>query len=235
MSPIIQSAVHNGLLAALPPSEFALLAAFLTPVDLIFNEFLYQAEQPMEAAYFIETGMVSCIASLESGEAVEVGLIGAEGVVGLPVAFGVVSIPQAALVQLGGTAYRLNAATLRQAFGASEALRDRLLRWLQVLHTQVVQTGVCNGHHLLEKRLARWLLMVHDRAGDDRFPMTHEFMGMMLGVRRAGVTVASGALKKAGLVDYANGHMTIRDRRGLEDTACECYGVVQRHRAQFQT
>jgi CRP-like cAMP-binding protein len=112
-------------------------------------------------------------------------------------------------------------------------LRTRLLRYMQALYTQVSQTAVCNGHHSLDERLARWLLMAHDRVEGDQFAMTHEFMAMMLGVRRSGVTVTAGILRQAGLISYANGQVTVLDRPGLEGTACECYGTVQRHFEQL--
>jgi CRP-like cAMP-binding protein len=112
-------------------------------------------------------------------------------------------------------------------------LRTRLLRYMQALYTQVSQTAACNGHHGLEERLARWLLIAHDRAEGDQFPMTHEFMALMLGVRRSGVTVTASTLKQAGLISYANGRMTILDRPALEAVACECYGIVQRQFEQL--
>ena len=233
MSQIAQAAVRNRLLASLPPAEFGRLAASLTPVTLTLKQFLLEADEPIEAAYFVETGMVSYLAYLEGGEAIEVGIIGSEGMVGLPLILGVDRAPAGALVQMGGTALRIKPAALRQAFNESDALRTRLLRYMQALYTQVSQTAVCNGHHSLEERLARWMLMAHDRAGADQFPMTHEFMAMMLGVRRSGVTVTAGTLKQAGLISYKNGHMTVLDRPSLEAAACECYGTVQRHFAQL--
>jgi hypothetical protein len=132
-----------------------------------------------------------------------------------------------------GTALSISPAALRRAFSGSETLRIRLLRYMQAFHTQVSQTAICGDNHPLEERLARWLLMTHDRAEDDRFPMTHEFMAMMLGVRRAGVTVTAGTLKQAGLIRYAGGQMTILDRPALESVSCECYGIVQRHFEQL--
>jgi CRP-like cAMP-binding protein len=148
--------------------------------------------------------------------------------VGLPLILGVDIASLGAMVQMEGTALRIGPAALRQAFNESEALRNRLLRYMQALHVQVSQTAVCNKHHSLEERLTRWLLMAHDRAGEDQFPMTHEFMSLMLGVRRAGVSVTANVLKQAGLIHYRNGHVTVLDRPGLEDAACECYGNVQR-------
>jgi CRP-like cAMP-binding protein len=233
MSQIAQAAVRNRLLASLPPAEFGRLAASLTPVILTLKQFLLEADEPIRAAYFIESGMVSYLNYLEGGEALEVGLIGSEGMVGLPLILGVDSASFGAMVQMEGTALRIGPTALRQAFNESEALRNRLLRYMQALHVQVSQTAVCNKHHSLEERLTRWLLMAHDRAGEDQFPMTHEFMSLMLGVRRAGVSVTANVLKQAGLIHYRSGSMTILDRPGLEDAACECYGNVQRQFEQL--
>lgn len=233
MPQIEQSAVHNRLLAALSPADFGRLAASLTPVTLTLKQFLVTADEPIEAAYFVETAMVSYLAYLADGEALEVGLIGCEGMVGLPLVLGVDRASVGAMVQMGGTALRISPSALRQAFNDSEAVRTLLLRSMQALHAQVSQTAVCNGCHSLQERLARWLLMAHDRAKDNQFPMTHEFMAMMLGVRRSGVTVIAGSLKQAGLISYTNGHMTILDRQGLEAAACECYGTIQRQYEQL--
>jgi CRP-like cAMP-binding protein len=137
MSQIEQAAVRNRLLASLPPAEFGRLAASLTPVTLTLKQFLLEADEPIEAAYFVETGMVSYLAYLEGGEAIEVGIIGSEGMVGLPLILGVDRAPAGALVQMGGTALRIKPAALRQAFNESDALRTRLLRYMQALYTQV--------------------------------------------------------------------------------------------------
>jgi CRP-like cAMP-binding protein len=233
VSQINQSAVRNGFLKVLPPADFGRLAASLTPVILSHKQFLLEADEPIGAAYFIESGMVSYLNYLEGGEALEVGLIGSEGMVGLPLILGLDSASFGAMVQMEGTALRIGPTALRQAFNESEALRNRLLRYMQALHVQVSQTAVCNKHHSLEERLTRWLLMAHDRAGEDQFPMTHEFMSLMLGVRRAGVSVTANVLKQAGLIHYRSGSMTILDRPGLEDAACECYGNVQRQFEQL--
>jgi CRP-like cAMP-binding protein len=233
VSQINQSAVRNGLLKVLPPAEFGRLAASLTPVTLSLKQSLLEADEPIKAAYFIETGMVSYLNYLEGGEALEIGLIGSEGMIGVPLILGIDSASFGAMVQMEGTALRIGPAALRQAFNESEGLRNRLLRYMQALHVQVSQTAVCNKHHSLEERLTRWLLMAHDRAGEDQFPMTHEFMSLMLGVRRAGVSVTANVLKQAGLIQYRNGHLTVLDRPGLEDAACECYGNVQRQFEQL--
>ena len=228
MAPIQQTAVRNGLLAALPPDAFARLAPALRPVRLDVKQVLHAPERPIAAAYFPESGMVSLLTRLEDGAAQEVGLIGREGVVGLAVVLGAESVGTEALVQANGAALRVDADELRAAFDRGAALRARLLRYAQALHTQVAQTAACNGRHAVDERLARWLLMAHDRADGDEFPMTQEFMAMMLGVRRAGVSVAIGVLQKAGAISHAYGRVTVLDRPGLEAASCECYGAVRR-------
>jgi CRP-like cAMP-binding protein len=233
MAQLTQSAVRNRLLTGLPLDAFELLAPSLEPVALSFKEVLYDADEPIGFIYFIETGMVSMLALLEAGDLLEVGVVGPEGLVGMPVVFGADRSSTQAMVQMAGTALRVRAPVIRQAFNGSEALRNLLMRYMQALHAQVTQTAACNGRHTLEERLARWILIAHDRAGDDCFPMTHEFMSMMLGVRRSGVSIAAGILKKSGVINYGNGDMVVLDRPGLEAAACECYGAVRHHFEQL--
>ncbi|GGC56556.1 hypothetical protein GCM10011504_38660 [Siccirubricoccus deserti] len=137
------------------------------------------------------------------------------------------------MVQSPGTALRMDAQTFREALEHIPTLRTLLLRYALVHHGQVARTAACNGRHHTDQRLARWLLMAHDRASGDGFPMTHEFLSMMLGVRRAGITVAAGQLQKAGFIHYERGRIEITDRPGLESAACECYGVVRRAQDQL--
>jgi CRP-like cAMP-binding protein len=228
MSQPRQSAVRNRLLAALPPGDFAALAPTLRSVELGFKQTLHRPDRPIEAAYFLGNGMVSMLAPLEEGQAMEVGLIGREGLVGLPVVLGAESASTEALVQMPGDALRVPAPELREVFEASAALRGVLLRYAQASHTQIAQTAACNGQHAVDERLARWMLMAHDRAGADEFPMTQEFIATMLGVRRAGISVAAGVLQKAGVIRYGYGRITVLDRAGLEAASCECYGAVRR-------
>jgi CRP-like cAMP-binding protein len=218
---------RNRLLAALPPEVLARLRPMLKPVELPLRHTLYAAGEPITAVDFPETGWVSMLATLENGEAAEVGLIGREGMVGLPLLLGTDRAPIEAMCQAGGTALRLDAAAFRDALAASPALRTILLRYAMAFTVQVSQTAACNGRHQVEDRLARWLLMAHDRAEGDTFPMTHEFLSMMLGVRRAGVTVAAGVLQKASLIRYAAGRIEVTDRAGLEAASCECHGIVR--------
>jgi CRP-like cAMP-binding protein len=231
MSPIEQSAVRNRLLAALPPDAFAELAPALDPVELAFGQTLHEPGQAIRAVHFPEGGMVSMIAPLEDGHSVEVGIVGREGLVGLPVLLGADRTSTEAMVQMEGAALHIGAAELRAAFERSATLRSLLLRYAQAFHAQVAQTAACNGRHPVHARLARWLLMAHDRAGADEFPATHEFLSMMLGTGRPGVSVAAAVLQKAGAIGYTHGRMRVLDRAGLEAASCECYGTV---REQFE-
>jgi CRP-like cAMP-binding protein len=222
------SAVRNGLLAALPPEDLARLRPGLEPIELPFGRTLYPADGIVEAVLFIETGMVCLLATLEDGEQVEVGVAGRDGLIGLPLVFGDDRSLVEARVQLEGAALRMDAAALRDAMEASAALREVLLRYALAFQAQVTLTAACNARHPIEQRLARWLLIAQDGAGADEFPMTHEFISMMLGVRRPGVSLAAGVLQKAGLIRYVRGRMAITDRPGLEAASCECYHVARR-------
>jgi CRP-like cAMP-binding protein len=221
-------APRNRLLAALPSDSLAQLWPKLTPVELPLRQTLHEAGRPITTVYFPETGWVSMVATLEDGDGAEVGIIGREGIVGLPVVLGTDHDDLEAMVQCPGTAMSLDADVLRRELGSNPALQSVMLRYVLVHLGQVARTAACNGRHHTDQRLARWLLTAHDRSEGDDFPMTHEFLSMMLGVRRAGVTVAAGALQRAGLIRYRQGRIEITDRPGLENAACECYGVVRR-------
>lgn len=227
------SNIRNGLLAALPPEDLARLRPGLQRVELPFEQHLFPADGAVEAALFVETGMVSLIATLEDGEQVEVGVVGREGLVGLPLVFDDDRSLVEARVQMEGTALRIGAAALRAEMDRSAALRGVLLHYALAFHAQVTLTAACNARHAIEHRLARWLLTAHDRAGADEFAMTHEFLSLMLGVRRPGVTIAAGMLQKAGLIRYGRGRMTVVDRPGLEAASCECYHTVRHEFARL--
>jgi CRP-like cAMP-binding protein len=224
----LSPAPRNRLLSALPPDSLARLLPQLKPVELELRQVMHWPEEPIDTVYFPESGWFSMLAPLEDGDVAEIGLIGREGVSGLPVLLGATCDDIEAMVQGPGTALSLEADALRAAMEQDPAVRTLLLRYVLLHHAQVTRTAACNGRHHIEQRLARWLLMAHDRADGDAFPMTHEFLGMMLGVRRAGVTVAAGVLQRAGFIRYRNGQMTITDRPGLESGACECYGITRR-------
>ena len=222
-----QALVRNGLLAALPPEDLARLRPSLRSVELPFDQTIYAAGGPVDAVFFVETGMVSLIVTLEGGDEVEAGIAGPEGMIGLPLVYGDSRSLNSARVQMEGTALRIGAAAFRAEMDRSAPLRGLLLRYALAFHAQVTLSAACNARHVIENRLARWLLIAHDRAGSDTFPMTHEFLSIMLGVRRPGVSIAAGILQKAGLIHYARGRMVIVDRLGLEAASCECYHTVR--------
>jgi CRP-like cAMP-binding protein len=221
-------APRNRLLAAVPPEELARLWPRLQPVELALRQVLHAPEEPVTAVYFPESGYVSRLAPMDDGDSAEVGLIGPEGLVGLAVLLEGDSDSFETMVQAPGTALRMDASAFREEVDRTPSLRTVLHRYALVHFEQVARSAACNGRHVIEQRLARWLLMGHDRVEGDEFPMTHEFLSMMLGVRRAGITVAAGALQKAGLIRYERGRMGITDRPGLEAASCECYGIARR-------
>ena len=218
---------RNRLLDALPSAELDVLQPYLERVELEQREALFEPEVPIAFVYFPETAVVSLVNVLHNGGSVEIGTSGREGMAGLPVFLGEDSGTTRGFAQIPGTAMRIQAAEFARLAASSGPFHALLLRYTQAFLTQVAQTAACNGAHLLEQRCARWLLMTHDRVVGDEFPLTHEFLAFMLGVRRAGVTLAMGGLQDAGLVRYVRGHVTVVDRAGLERASCECYAVVR--------
>ena len=225
------SAPGNGLLDALPAAELEALAPHLERVELAQREGLFEPDLPIPYVYFPETAVISLTNILRDGGTVEIGTTGREGMVGLPVFLGADVGTVRAFAQIPGTAVRMESGAFTRLAGALTAFHGLLLRYTHAFLTQVAQTAACNGAHLVEQRCARWLLMTHDRVEGDEFPLTHEFLAFMLGVRRAGVTLAMGGLQDARLVSYVRGRVTVADRAGLERASCECYGVV---RAQYE-
>ena len=218
--------ISNRLLVALAPQDLDHLRPHLEPFILCQKQTLSKPNVPIEHVYFVQEGMVSLVQVLGDGSITEVGVVGNEGFVGVPVLLGATTSPLEKMVQLPGNALRMQAGAFREEAGRSPALLGLLLRYVQALHVQVSLSAGCNCRHNLSDRLARWLLMARDRATSDRFPLSHEFLSMMLGVRRAGVTVALGTLKAAKLIDNGHGQITIVDRLALEAACCECYGIV---------
>lgn len=220
---------RNGLLAALPAQDLANILPHLEPVTLAQRSLLFEPNQPITHVYFPDTAVVSLINLLDVGGTVEVGTVGCEGIAGLPAFLhGTVSSSRA-VVQIPGTALRCEEQPFARLAAAPSELHRLLLRYTLAFLTQVAQTAACNAAHLVQERCARWLLMTHDRVAGDQFPLTHEFLAFMLGVRRAGVTTAMRALQDAGMVDYTRGRIAILDRAALEGASCECYRVVRRH------
>ncbi|WNG34939.1 Crp/Fnr family transcriptional regulator [Archangium violaceum] len=218
----------NRLLAALPAGDYERLQPYLEWVALEFKQLLFEVDAPIEHVYFPENLVVSILAVMPDGSAVEVATAGREGMVGLPVFLGSESMSAQAFVQVPGHAWRMSAGALREHSQRSEKLRAVLERYTQALFTQVSQGSACNRLHSIEERCARWLLMTQDRVGASKFPLTQQFLSQMLGVRRAGVSEVASTLQSEGLIRYSRGHVTIVDRERLEAAACECYGIIRR-------
>jgi CRP-like cAMP-binding protein len=224
--------VRNLLLRGLKPASLDQLLVRAQLVELVFRSILARADEPLRYVHFVENGTVSMISRLEDGDRAEVGLVGYEGMVGLSALFGAPTSPLESMVQVAGAAYRLSVADFRKILADMPDLAAASLRYVDAFHAQVVQTAVCAGHHLIEQRLARWLLMTHDRIVDDNFPMTQEFMAAMLGVQRPGITLAVRTLTRAGMVTHSGGRFTLVDRAGLEAASCECYAHAQKRYAK---
>lgn len=219
--------IKNRLLATLPAEEYERLVPHLELVSLPLNQIIYQLGEPIEYVYFPHHAIISLLSVLEDGSTVEAGLVGNDGMVGLPVILGGNKTSNQALVQVAGNGMRMKAELLNSEFKRGGALQSLLLRYTQALLTQVSQGVACNRLHTIEERLARWLLTVQDRVESDQFPLTQEFIAQMLGTRRSGVTVAAGTLSKAGTIRYSRGKITIVNQGDLEAIACECYGIIK--------
>jgi CRP-like cAMP-binding protein len=218
---------ENRLLAALPQEEQQRLLPQLEAVRLTIKHRLYERNKPITHVYFVRSGVVSLVAIMDDESIVEVATTGNEGMIGLPVYFGAHTSPLEAFCQVPGEALRMEAGAFREALQADAALPALLQRYTLALFNQIAQSTACKHLHPTEVRCARWLLMTHDRVPGDRFPLTHEFLSQMLGVRRATVTVAAGMLQKAGMITYARGVITVLNRPGLEAVACECYRIIK--------
>ncbi len=222
------NSVGNEILLRLPPDEYEELFPELEFVRLNLHTVLHEAGEPIKSAYFVNAGLYSVLTVQPDGKSVEVGLIGREGFVGLPIIDGYRSSPLRIIVQGDGSAYRVDVHTFSKILPHSPRLQLELHRFAQRLAMQSTQIAACNRLHEVDERLARWLLMSRDRIGSDEMPLTQEFLGHMLGTRRASVSIAAGMLQKAGMITYTRGNVTIVDRIRLEDAACDCYGVIER-------
>jgi CRP-like cAMP-binding protein len=219
--------VENRLLAALPCAERQHLDSQMQMVQLKHKQMIHLPGESVRYVYFPVTAVLSLVSILKDGSSTEIGTVGNEGMAGLPALLGSGSDPYDMLVQVPGTAHRMLAGTLSEATGRPGPLRDLLLRYTQVFLDQVAQEVACGRHHVLKQRMASWLLMLRDRTDTEQLPVTHEFLGHMLGVGRPTVTLTAVELQRAGLIRYSRGSITILDRQGLEAATCECYRLIQ--------
>ena len=219
---------QNRLLEMMPAADLERLRPHLHEVTFDYRMPLYEAGAPFEQVYFPVSGVASLVKLMTDGSAAEVGTIGNEGVVGVPVLLGDTVAPTSVYIQVPGAGLRIKAAILKDLLAQSSASRTLMLHYAHAFFNQVAQSAACNTLHPIERRCCRWLLMTHDRMQSDQFLLTQEFLAMMLGVRRSSLTEVAQKLKRLKLIDYTRGRVTIRDRPGLERYACECYMVSKR-------
>ena len=228
MSTSSKSIVKNRLLAALPENQYQRLLPHIEPFEFEHGKILYEIGEAIRYCYFPFDAVVSLVTQMEDGKIVEVGLVGNEGMTGLPFLLGQKRSAERAIVQIPNGGVRAKADVVLKEFMRGEGLHAVLLRYFNSLLRQVAQTAACNASHTIEERLSRWLLMCHDRVSSDQINLTQEFIAEMLGTRRATVNVGAINLQSAGLIKYNRGRIQILDRSGLEGFACECYAAVKR-------
>ena len=227
MATLHKPAVANHLLAAVRGQAHKDMVRGLEPVDLEYGQVLYEPHGTIGYVYFPIDCLVSLLTAVDKRRTLEVGIVGSEGMVGMPMAMGIGVSAVRALVQGGGLAQRMTAQRFRSEFRKSLPLQRAVFRYNHFLMAQISQTAACNRFHEAEARLARWLLMTADRMGGNEFLLTQEFLSHMLGVRRVGVTIAASALQTKSLIRYSRGKIRILDRSGLEEAACSCYRIVR--------
>ena len=215
----------NRLLSLLSDHDYERLRPHLSPVVFDYKKSLYEASRAIDQVYFPVDGVASLVITTAEGASAEVGTIGNEGMVGLPICLGDDNAPSSVYVQVPGTALKIDARVFRGELAASPTLNLIMLRYAHAFFNQVAQSAACAHLHMVEQRCCRWLLMTRDRMPTGNFLLTHEFLGMMLGVRRTTVTDVMGSLQKAGLIRYRRGHVTILDHEALQQRACECYDI----------
>jgi CRP-like cAMP-binding protein len=228
-SPVPANGVRNAILSQLPPDEFRRLRDQMDEVDLDFKQSIYEQDGPVKEIYFPHTGIISMVTELSDGGTVETGTVGYEGMTGVPAALSGGRSPGAAFVQIAGRGLRMPASVLAAEQKRPESLLIKMVHsYLNFVMAMLGQSAACNRMHTVESRMARWLLMTHDRVETDDFPLTQEFLGQMLGVQRPTVNIAGSTLQRAGFIKYSRGRITVTDRKGLESSACECYAHLQK-------
>jgi CRP-like cAMP-binding protein len=226
--------IRNQILTALPREEYERLLARMTLVQLPRGKRLYYAGQPLRHAYFLNSGMVSLVSTSQSGSSVEVGMVGDEGCVGAPIILGMPVTPYEVNVQLEvGSACKIGAEEFQEEFNRGGKLQELMLKYIQVMLTQITQSALCNRFHTVEERLCRWFLVARDRVNANTFTLTHESIAQILGTPRTGVTMIAGHLQKEGIISYSRGRITILDPKRLQSVACECYEITRESIGDF--
>jgi len=228
-------AIGNTILRGLPRTESARVFSALEFVRLRLHQVLHETAEVIKSGYFLNDGMCSVLTVQPDGESVEVGLIGKEGFVGLPVIFGFRTSALRIITQGDGTAYRIDVGILQSLLPQCPALERQLQRYSMILGIQSTQLAACNRLHDVDERLARWLLMSHERIGSTTLPLTQEFLAQMLGTRRSTVSVAASILQKAGMISYTRGNVTILNKSKLEAAACDCYQIIVEQKTRWQS
>jgi len=230
----VKNNIYNEILLALPQAEAQIVFPKMEFVRLKVHHVLHEPGDALKSVYFCNSGMISILSVFADGKSVEVGVVGKEGFLGLPLLVGFRTAPTRAIVQLEGTAFRVDSDTLITLLPRCPELARSLQQYSQIFSLQLSQVAACNRLHEVHERLARWLLMCADRISSNDLPLTQEFLGQMLGTRRSSVTVAAGILQKAGIIANSRGDVKIVDRQKLQDTTCECYGIMQRQITDWQ-
>jgi CRP-like cAMP-binding protein len=223
----LYAGVTNRILLSLPAMSMKQVRPLLELLKTARSQIIDTIDGPIEHLYFVNRGLVSLVKTMRDGRTVEVGAVGIEGVTDPNALFGIDEAVVETIVQIPGTAFRIRRDLLQHEMAHDEALREMMQGYTRFAFGQLVQTAACNRLHSLEERCCRWLLTSHDSALSDTFPVTHEFLAMMLGVQRSGVSIAAAFLQKAGFIQYRRGLVTIKNRAGLEDAACECYSSTR--------
>ena len=225
--------VRNSILLAIPDEEFAGIRGTLQFLDLPLYVVLHEARKKLEYAYFLNSGMASSVFNTNGGESVEVGVTGNEGFTPIPAAAGIRHSPHEVMMQVSGNGFRMPVDELQAVLRSTPQLQTLLNRYATVHGLQTAQTAGCNRLHALEQRLARWLLLIQDRVGSGLLKITHDFLAMMLGTDRPSVSLAAGTLRDKGIIEYCHGSVRVLNRKKLESSACECYGLIQEFNAEM--
>lgn len=228
-----RASVENRLLKSLPEDQFERLMPHMHVMKLPQSRVIYEAGAKVSNLYFPNDGMISLLSMNGDGTTIEVGMVGNEGVVGIPVVLRINTTPYGAMVQLPAEVIKIGGEVIKAEFGTRSRLEELLLCYTHVLLTQISQSVVCNRFHTIEKRLCRWLLVARDRVKSDTLNLTQEIIAHMLGISRTGVTNAAGALQKAGFIRYSRGRILLLDRQAMEDFSCECYQITKEEFQRF--